>query len=179
MITFVKNQHLMRNRADMFIIPTNLDGVIEKDFDIDELYRTCPEIYDYYKNTYRMRPKHPGVPFIFDVKHHNIRPTHPIIKNNGLRYIVGIPIRNGYREPPKLDYLELGLDTIILMLPQLYVKSVVILNMQGNELPWMDVKKSMIHLFKPHTHTDVIIHEPWTFPRYSVLVEDTDVWVND
>ncbi|MEI6091043.1 MAG: macro domain-containing protein [bacterium] len=87
-----------------------------------------------------------------------------ITENNSLffKYIINFPTKKHWRNPSKYEYLELGLENLILKIKELNIKSIAVppLGAGNGKLDWEKVKIILEKYFSKLPEVEFIVFEP-------------------
>lgn len=145
--------------VEALVNPVNCVGVMGKGLAL-QFKERFPENFRRYAEICKAGKLQPGTMFVW-----------PTGSETGLRYVVNFPTKRHWRDPSTMDYVERGLDALIVTVQQLGIRSIATpaLGCGNGGLVWPQVREAMLIRLAALTETDVRIYEPessdWTVPE--------------
>lgn len=137
-IRFYKGDILDRSFfPDALVNPINCVGIMGKGLAL-QFKKKFPDIYKPYQRACQEKQLYPGkVLSLYSLE--------------GLTYVVNFPTKNHWREKSKLEYIETGLDDLVLNIQDLNIRSISIPALGCGEggLNWDDVKPLIVDKLSP------------------------------
>ena len=145
MINFVKGNIFLSN-DEALINPVNIVGVMGKGLAL-QFKEKYPLNFKLYQNA---------------CKKHKIQIGKTFTTRENNKIIINFPTKKHWRNPSKIEYIDSGLDSLILILQQNNIKSVSIppIGCGCGGLNWNDVKQLLIQKLSILDNVIINIYEP-------------------
>jgi len=148
-----KTGDLFQERAEAIVNTVNCVGVMGKGVAL-EFKRRWPENFRAYKRLCDRGGLRPGKSFIFE----NADMFDPC----GRRFLINFPTKDHWRDGSRMEYIEDGLDDLVLQTRKLGIRSVAMpsLGCGNGGLDWKAVKVILSRKLETIKDVDVIAFEP-------------------
>lgn len=152
-ITF-KTGDLFSEHAEAIVNTVNCVGVMGKGVAL-EFKRRWPENFRAYKRLCDRGELRPGKSFIFE----NADMFDPC----GRRFLINFPTKDHWRDGSRMEYIEDGLDDLVLQIRKLGIRSVAMppLGCGNGGLNWKQVKALLGRRLEPVHEAAIIVFEPF------------------
>lgn len=149
MIQLTKGNLLQAN-VEALVNTVNTVGVMGKGIAL-QFKEKFEENYKLYKKAAEGEKIHTGEVFIV-----------PSNRMDGIKWIINFPTKKHWRNPSKLEYIETGLNDLIIRINELDIKSIAMppLGCGNGGLDWSVVKDLIIEKFKILPEVNVLLYEP-------------------
>lgn len=163
MINFITG-NILTDQSQAIVNTVNCVGVMGKGLAL-QFKKAFPENFKQYKSACNKKLVEPGKMYITSYE--------DIIES---KYIINFPTKQHWKGASKIEYIEAGLEDLILEIRKLEIKSVAIppLGSGLGGLDWLLVKDCIISAFSSLEDVDVYIYEPKGSPKANEIVNNTD-----
>lgn len=147
------NGDMFASRAQALVNTVNCVGVMGKGVAL-EFKRRWPDNYKAYKKTCDLKLLRPGSMLVFD--------RGALFEGEAPRYIINFPTKDHWRSKSKLDYISMGLDSLVEDVLELGIASIAMppLGCGNGGLDWQDVKPLIETKLKRLSGVEVEVYEP-------------------
>ncbi|MGF1769615.1 macro domain-containing protein [Enterovibrio makurazakiensis] len=149
MIKYVKGD-LFTDSADALVNTVNTVGVMGKGlaFQFKNIY---PDNFEAYKLACKAKELRTGKMFVFEIK-----------SSSPSRYVINFPTKEHWRGKSKIEYIENGLQDLVVVARQLSLKSVAIpaLGAGLGGLPWSQVERQIKEILSSENSVEWRIYSP-------------------
>lgn len=152
-----KSGDLFQERAEAVVNTVNCVGVMGKGVAL-EFKKRWPENFRAYKRLCDQGGLRPGKMFIFE----NADMFDPC----GRRFLVNFPTKDHWREGSRLEFIEDGVDDLVLQIHRLTIRSIVMppLGCGNGGLEWKTVKAILSRKLGFLEGVDIAVFEPTAKP---------------
>lgn len=164
MTVTIKRGDLLKDRSEAIVNTVNCVGVMGKGIAL-QFKQKWPENFNAYAAACERNIVRPGKMFIYDLGE-LARP----------RFIVNFPTKTHWRGDSKIEYIEKGLNDLVLQVERLGIESIALppLGCGNGGLDWPTVRKLVLKAFEEHPQVKVDLFEPKGAPPPREMVNRTD-----
>lgn len=145
-----KTGDLLGANVEALVNAVNCVGVIGKGIAL-QFKLEYPDNFRAYAQVCKLNQLQPGILF-----------THPTGLHVNPRFIINFPTKQHWREPSCLGYIKIGLDSLVLEVDRLKIRSIAIpkLGCGNGGLAWDEVKPLIEVSFADHKDVSVEVYSP-------------------
>lgn len=157
---------MFSTNSDAIVNTVNCVGVMGKGVAL-EFKRKWPENYKFYKRACDKRELRPGKVLTFD--------RGGIFESEPPRYLINFPTKDHWRAKSKIEYIESGLDALVIEIKKLSIKSIALppLGCGNGGLDWKIVKPLIINKLSVLDNVRIELYGPFgneTDPEYIEVI---------
>lgn len=145
---------MFSSNADAIVNTVNCVGVMGKGVAL-EFKRRWPENYKFYKRACDKRELRPGAVLTFD--------RGGIFESEPPRYLINFPTKDHWRAKSKIEYIETGLDSLVVEIKKLSIKSIALppLGCGNGGLDWKIVKPLIVEKLSALENVRIELYGPF------------------
>ena len=163
MINFTTG-NILTDQSQAIVNTVNCVGVMGKGLAL-QFKKAFPENFKQYKSACNRELVEPGKMYVTSYE--------DIIES---KYIINFPTKQHWKGASKIEYIDNGLQDLVLQIRKLNIKSIAIppLGAGLGGLDWSLVREHIIRAFSSLVDVDVYIYEPKGSPKADKIIINTD-----
>lgn len=148
-----KDGDMFSEPVEALVNTVNCVGVMGKGVAL-EFKKRWPENFKFYKKACDAKQLRPGMILTFD--------TNQLFSGDAPRYLVNFPTKDHWRSPSRIEYIESGLDALLIEIEKHRIKSIAMppLGCGNGGLDWSEVRPLILSKLAVLEDVDIIIFGP-------------------